>query len=58
MLISEPQKTEGRFDPKKKFFDYLKKIFVFKNTIKASQHEKLEKIFFFVQIGVQFFAAH
>ena len=59
MLISEPHKTEGRFDPKKFFLTFFIKFFFgLKNTIKSSQHEKLEKKFFLGQIGLQFFAAH
>ena len=58
MVIIEPKKTEGRFDLIN-FFDFFeKKFFVFKNTFKSSQHEKLEKKFFEGQIGLQFFAAH
>ena len=59
MLISEPHKTEGRFDPKNFFLTFFIKFFFgLKNTIKSSQHEKLEKKFFLGQIGLHFFAAH
>ena len=59
MLISEPHKTEDRFDPKKFFLTFFIKFFFgLKNTINSSQHEKLEKKFFLGQIGLQYFAAN
>ena len=55
MLIIEPQKTESRFDLKIFFWTFLKKnFFVFKNTIKSSQHEKLEKNFLRVKSDFSF----
>ena len=55
MLISEPHKTEGRFDPKKFFLTFFIKFFFgLKNTIKSSQHEKLEKKFFWVKLDFTF----
>ena len=50
-------KLKADLTRKKFFLTFLIKFFFgLKNTIKSSQHEKLEKKFFLGQIGLHFFA--